>query len=279
MSLASQISSAIISAFQWNDKDGNAYKFKDSAIDANYRLWKPDVTDTPEGGAFVNTKMDHIRGMASDDHAVMTMTYNQYGELESGNVAVQIQGKNEIAGSLGDVLAGLPPLPPKAEAAKAAAIALARAIQAVLNLLEQMTDDGGRLGFPSVIERIQIQISKVAIDTAPNPPTPMLSASNTLYATVKSQPQPLPGQKHRSSNNFMFHGLPSGQLKVTFTDNANADRITCTVMRDVSMGSDPTIVFLSAGTTIDATKFEIDTPYYIADPSGADSTFTVNFNG
>jgi hypothetical protein len=171
MSLANQITGAIVAAFTWNDKDGNAYKFKDTAIDANYRLWKPDVTDTAQGGVFINTKMDHIRGAASDDHAVMTMTYNQYGELESGDVAVQIAGQNEVAGALGDVLSGLPTLPPKAEAAKAAAVALARAVQAVLSAIEQLTDDGGRLGFPSVVERIQTQISKLASDTAPNPPS------------------------------------------------------------------------------------------------------------
>lgn len=180
MSLASQIRSAIASAFSWNDKDGDAYKFKDVAIDANYRLWRPDVTDAPQGGVFIDAKMDHIRGMATDDHAVVAMTYNKYGEVESGNIAVQIQGQKEIGASLGDVLAGLPPFPPKAEAAKAAAVALARAIQTVLDQLEKMTDDGGRLGFPPVIERIQLQLSKIAIDTAPNPPTTMLSASEPL---------------------------------------------------------------------------------------------------
>jgi len=100
------------------------------------------------------------------------------------------------------------------------------------------------------------------------------------YASVLSQPIPLSGQKNRSSEDFSFASLPSGNLTVTFSENPNADSILCTMLQDINLGTDKIIATLTQGQSLASELFEVGTNYYIASPQNAgSSTFLVTFSG
>jgi hypothetical protein len=61
---------------------------------ANYRTYKPEITPTPDGGIFVSVRIDHRRGwLASDDHAVLEVTFGSDGSVESAQSSLAIQGR------------------------------------------------------------------------------------------------------------------------------------------------------------------------------------------
>lgn len=89
--------------------------------------------------------------------------------------------------------------------------------------------------------------------------------------TLKSEPQPLAGQKHRSSKNYDFRNLQKGQmLKWTCPKGISFD-----VKLDV-VGTDP--IIFSGVTNETITDFPADNKLnglYIADPKFANSDFEI----
>ncbi len=60
---------------------------------ANYRTYKPEISPTPDGGIFVSLRIDYLRGwLASDDHAVLEITYNSKGLVLSAQSNIALQG-------------------------------------------------------------------------------------------------------------------------------------------------------------------------------------------
>jgi len=92
-----------------------------------------------------------------------------------------------------------------------------------------------------------------------------------LGVTLKSEPQPLAGQKHRSSKNYDFRVLQKGsRLKWKCTPGISFD-----VKLDV-VGTDP--IIFSGITNETITEFPADNKLnglYIADPKFATSDFEV----
>ncbi|XXF75348.1 hypothetical protein P2318_20000 [Myxococcaceae bacterium GXIMD 01537] len=106
------------------------------------------------------------------------------------------------------------------------------------------------------------------------------ASTAVTYASVVSQPKPLDGQKNRSSGDFQFKSLPSGNLTVTFSGNPAANSILCVVMKDRKFGTDPIITELTQGMALAPDVFETGTNYYIAAPKNAgEQEFTVTFSG
>ena len=101
--------------------------------------------------------------------------------------------------------------------------------------------------------------------------------AKTLVATVVSNDKPQSGQKHRSSGNFSTDSIPQGTSYVSFevTDTANPDIIHFDVMRDKSMGIDPT-EYSNAYSGFQSDNVTPHRSLYIANPKNASGDFTVN---
>lgn len=75
------------------------WKAKTSTVDysqsgADYRTYKPEITPTPDGGIFVSLRIDHLRGwLASDDHAVLEVSFAPDGSVVSAQSNLAIQGR------------------------------------------------------------------------------------------------------------------------------------------------------------------------------------------
>ncbi|BCX47130.1 hypothetical protein HAHE_10380 [Haloferula helveola] len=73
--------------------------WKDNTVDyalsgANYRTYKPEITPSPDGGIFVSVRIDHRRGwLASDDHAVLEVSFAPDGSVSSAKSTLAIQGR------------------------------------------------------------------------------------------------------------------------------------------------------------------------------------------
>ncbi|WP_255293913.1 phosphatidylinositol-specific phospholipase C [Bacillus toyonensis] len=98
-----------------------------------------------------------------------------------------------------------------------------------------------------------------------------------FISQISSESNPLSGQKNRSSQNFNITNLPTGTkglkwiIEPTGKDNASA--ISFNVMTDVSLGTDS--VRWKNLSDQSRTEAYTNTKYYIANPNGATSKFTV----
>lgn len=76
----------------WNKEKKKAAEYKFS--ETNYRTYKPEVTQSPDGGVFISVRVDHLRGMFSaDDHASLEMSFAPDGTLLSSQAAISIQAR------------------------------------------------------------------------------------------------------------------------------------------------------------------------------------------
>ena len=93
----------------------------------------------------------------------------------------------------------------------------------------------------------------------------------TTIATATSEMNPESGQKHRSGPDF---GLSSNSGNNIMVSTVNG--VTFDIMEDVSGGKDPTVAgSVTNGATLPGNCLRMGANYYIANPSGAKSSFTV----
>lgn len=134
---------------------GKSEKFAEYVMaDSKYRTFKPDMTPTPDGGVYLSLRIDYVRGLfASDDHAVLELTLDKNGQVQTTRSSVNIQGKritsDLIAGgvrSAGNVATGTTP----------AEMVVSLGSSLVANLTEKMSTENkvesGRVTFPSVVQ-------------------------------------------------------------------------------------------------------------------------------
>lgn len=61
---------------------------------ANYRTHRPEISPSPDGGIFISVRIDHRRGwLASDDHAVLEVSFGPTGAVTSAKSTLAIQGR------------------------------------------------------------------------------------------------------------------------------------------------------------------------------------------
>lgn len=61
---------------------------------SDYRTYKPEISPTPDGGLFVSVRIDHRRGwLASDDHAMLEVSFGPDGSVVSAQSTLAIQGR------------------------------------------------------------------------------------------------------------------------------------------------------------------------------------------
>lgn len=104
----------------------------------------------------------------------------------------------------------------------------------------------------------------------------MTSSTKQLIASVTSEKEHQSGQKHRSSGNFSTEGLPEGTKALSWEieGGGDPDSIKFNVMQDKSAASDP-VIFKDV---LNGNRTEVKSirSLYIADPSGASSSFVVH---
>lgn len=131
----------------WNAKGKKAVDY--SMSDADYRTFRPVITETPNGGKFISLRIDNRRGfLSSDDHALLQVTLDGKGQLLSLESSIHVQGKSvksdvvlttgkEAAAILGD------------NATLNAGLKLAKDLTA--KLAGEAKVEAGRVVFPAVI--------------------------------------------------------------------------------------------------------------------------------
>ncbi|GAA0597883.1 hypothetical protein GCM10009416_40140 [Craurococcus roseus] len=129
----------------WDKKDGSAAEYKSSG--SNYRTYKPSVANTGDGGLYLFTKLDHIRGMAKDDHAQIELTLGPDGQAESWRAHMQIQGNPQFDTGLVTSAAAF-------AGPKYAAIAnvASKVLNSLSTFVAQQGEHGGRAAFPNVVQ-------------------------------------------------------------------------------------------------------------------------------
>lgn len=146
---------AIDSKFSFDKKDSTAHEFKTQ--DHNYRLYRPSIADSPDGGVVIVFKIDHIRGAAKDDHVVATLTFNAKGLLVEESVEVKMAGNDPIT-EIFDLNAEQPSEladateDPKAKLALLASASAAGIAKNLVKALGNAADSGGREVLIGVIE-------------------------------------------------------------------------------------------------------------------------------
>lgn len=102
-------------------------------------------------------------------------------------------------------------------------------------------------------------------------------------ASVTSKPQPLPGQKNRSSEDFQFTALPDPSTTVTgqvSKENPNYSTIDASIMHDQRLRNDEIVGQIADGKVVITQTLELGAKYYIASPANAaNQDFAVIFYG
>lgn len=125
----------------------------------------------------------------------------------------------------------------------------------------------GVSGQVSATEPTTIKTSTVGTESS------VQAQAETQIAAVTSLSTPQEGQKNRSSGNFSVENLPAGTYALKFVVEGTNSGTHFNVMKDVSGGTDPTIWSnVYSGNTTDV---QTDRSFYIANPSGTNSNFTV----
>ncbi|MFO1483898.1 MAG: hypothetical protein U1F71_11115 [Verrucomicrobiaceae bacterium] len=76
----------------WKKEGGKAAEYKFSESD--YRTYKPEITQAPDGGIFMSVRVDHVRGMFSaDDHASLEVNFGPDGEMLSAQAYISFQDR------------------------------------------------------------------------------------------------------------------------------------------------------------------------------------------
>lgn len=131
----------------WTEKDEKAAKVEVSG--SSYRVWKPHVSPTLDGGIFVSVRIDHLRGfLASDDHASLELSFDEAGNVSTAQSTIALQGRKISS----DLIQG-------GTKAGASLVGLDRAAKVGTDLignlsskmLREKVSEPGRVGFPAVL--------------------------------------------------------------------------------------------------------------------------------
>ncbi|YCM46599.1 hypothetical protein V2O64_11270 [Verrucomicrobiaceae bacterium 227] len=156
----------------WDSKGKKAADY--SMSDADYRTFKPVVTETPRGGRFISIRIDNRRGfLSSDDHALLQVSLDGKGTLLALESSIHAQGKSiksdvvlttgkEAAAILGgDVMLN-------------AGLKLAKDLSA--KLAGEAKVEAGRVVFPAVIVHNYNKLMKCVSYVEPAPKAEIVEA-------------------------------------------------------------------------------------------------------
>ena len=142
---------------------------------ATYRTYKPEITNTPDGGIFVSLRIDHVRGwLASDDHAVLEITISAKGNIESAQSTIAIQGRS-ITTDL--IRSGTDAAQQLAGVDRAVQIGTDLVADLTAKMLREKIVEPGRVSYPAVLRHnynllYQAIRTESSAPAAPKDPTP-----------------------------------------------------------------------------------------------------------
>lgn len=116
---------------------------------ANYRTYQPEISPSPDGGIFISVRIDHRRGwLASDDHAVLEVSFGPDGAVTSAKSTLAIQGRtiaSDLIRSTADVGGEL--------TGAEGAVKIGSNLVADLSskLLREKIVEAGRVSFPAAV--------------------------------------------------------------------------------------------------------------------------------
>lgn len=131
----------------WKKRDKQVAEYPLSG--ATYRTYRPEVSQTPDGGIFVSVRIDHVRGwLSTDDHAILEVTINDKGGIVSARSNIAIQGRSISS----DLIRGA------GETGKAV-VGADRAVQIGTDLVANLSEkllrekivEAGRVSFPAAL--------------------------------------------------------------------------------------------------------------------------------
>lgn len=137
----------------WRKEGGKAAEYQFSETD--YRTYKPEISQAPDGGVFISVRVDHLRGMFSaDDHASLEMSFGPDGTLLSSQAAISIQnrrissdmfrsGGQSAAKAAGDLAGGM--------AEKAAKLSGNVFASLASKVLRENVTEPGRIAYPAAL--------------------------------------------------------------------------------------------------------------------------------
>lgn len=149
--------------FSFNHKNGAASEFKQQ--NSNYRVWKPTVTAVDKAPVNVSFRMDHIRGMAKDDHANVQLGFDAYGYVNHITLAVQYSGQNAISSTISDVAQVFPKSGSPEQHANRV---INRVVDQIAVKVARYSTSTGRSIFPSVIQQTSQKVAYTAQKTILN---------------------------------------------------------------------------------------------------------------
>ena len=202
----------------WDDKNQTAAKYK--SADSNYRTYKPTkpagISDTAEGGLFISTKIDHIRGNAADDHCQLEMTFNAQGKLTILKAEITI-GDNKLDTSI-----------LTAASDDARVKMAAKLYDKLTNQVTKWSEFGGRKNFPAVIQH---NINYIIMAVTPQP-----IASPTL--NMAKLGKDLGGWSHKNNTAAEYKSADSNYrtYKPTVSKTANGGLYVSTKINHIRGG-------------------------------------------
>lgn len=161
-----------------------------------YRTYKPEISQTPDGGLFISLRIDHVRGwLSSDDHAVLEVTINSKGQIVSAQSNIAIQGRSIAS----EVIRGTN------EAGKAIlggdkSVQIGTDLVADLSakLLRENIVEAGRVSFPAALRHNynrlfqSIRVKEGEAPAAPPAPEPTPPPMNQEAPAETPTPTPTP---------------------------------------------------------------------------------------
>lgn len=178
----------------WKKEGGKAAEYKFSESD--YRTYKPEITQSPDGGVFISVRVDHMRGMfSSDDHASLEMSYAPDGTLLSSQAAISIQnrrissdtfrsGGKSAAKAAGDLVNGT--------AEKAAKLGSDVFASLASKILRENVTEPGRISFSAALRHnYNLLYGCVTVTKDPPKALPVEGETAPVVADKKTAPDDL----------------------------------------------------------------------------------------
>ncbi len=157
----------------WKKRGKQAAEY--SLSGTTYRTYKPETSPTPEGGIFVSIRIDHVRGwLSSDDHAILEITINDKGVIQSAQSNIAIQGRSITS----DVILGGNQAGQKLTGAdRAVQIGTDLVANLSAKLLREKIVEAGRVSFPAAIRHNYNLLFQAIRVEEPAPATPSVETN------------------------------------------------------------------------------------------------------
>lgn len=170
----------------WKKRDKQVAEYPLSG--ATYRTYRPEVSQTPDGGIFVSVRIDHVRGwLSTDDHAILEVTINDKGGIVSARSNIAIQGRSISS----DLIRGA------GETGKAV-VGADRAVQIGTDLVANLSEkllrekivEAGRVSFPAALRHNYNRLFQAIRHEVPAPQASEVNPASEAKPEAEAEKKP-----------------------------------------------------------------------------------------